>query len=309
MADSIDMNVGMVAPPGPSPAPPAAAPSPAPAAVAAPAAYVPPAAPQAYTPPAPTPPAAPPPAPAPAPQQSGAGAFALDPEQDVAIPDQWGQSATIKAKHLMAAHAEMQQVKATGYDLYLRGMQGDQAAAQEYLRRIAPMAMSRTAPAAHQAPQQQPQQPAIDPQQFKDLKDYVDQQRTAQVRSALEEIVRRPDYSALQLKPGAVDEVLTDVLAYYRQHGGIEPGKVHEIVRARNQREAEYQAQIRAPLESMIGEMGVSDPFRGDTASVYVGQQRPNPVRDPQGWKKYIGAGWAHTLRTARQREASLGLG
>lgn len=236
------------------------------------------------TPPAPVVPASPPtpsaggivggnpPAPPVPPTYTPPATPQYDPADEVIVGDK-----KYTFDQLLQAQAELDKVRASGYDIYEKALKGDASAIQSLMGK-------GTEPTQTPAT---PPQPSIDPNEWGEVKSYISQLRADQTRQAIQTVLTRPEYQALSQRPDAVDFSLNAIRMAWDPNTKLTESLVHHILKDLNQREAAYQDKLVAPYKSQAGDLGVSEPFRGGPPQVTI-TERPDPIRDPNGYKKYL---------------------
>lgn len=271
MSTSIDTNPSFVPPQVEPPAPQVAAPP-----VSA-----------AVTPP---PPAAP-------------AALNLDPNQSVQFTDPMtGQVRTVTGAQLAQAHNEVQQMRASGFDLYQRGVNGDRAAARQYLDLLDQRnrVTQPVAPIQPQTPAQQREDEVhVTKAEWEETRAFVKSEQANRVQGAVQSLLGQPEFASLAIKPNAVRFVVDELIAMHNKGTQLNPVIINQTLARLNNDEKAYQERIAAPYVSRIGEMGIEEPFRGGDTDV-IQLERPHPIKEPEKYAKYVSTGFRHALRQAR---------
>ena len=202
-----------------------------------------------------------------------------------------GRNYEYPLQDLVSAKMEIEKAKASGYDLYSKALSGDVSAARAYLDKLV---ADRAVPDTK--PPETPPQPALPPE-WKEVVEYVQSARAQQVETGIAGMLKDAKYSALSLRPSAVKDVINQLHILSSTNVQITPPVVHSVLKYLNDKEKEYQDHvIKSRGYTEAGSLGVPDPFRGGQPET-LPDKRPDPLKNPNEWKKWVGARWRNELR------------
>lgn len=234
------------------------------------------------------------------PPTSGAPAPSAQREVDLSEVLEWSDGKA-SLQELIAAKRELEKARGSGYDLYAKAMAGDREAAKQYVERYlggSPAQSPPSAPTQSAQPAINPaSQPSLPPD-YEEMRQVYSEIRANQIRNGLGELLKKPDFYNLSLRPGAVDEVIAELNGYYERKVPVTPELVQNVLTIKNRKEKEYQDVLAKRMG--VGELAVSDPFRGGSPEA-INEARPNPFGTPKeqaAYKTWLGRKWSWARQT-----------
>jgi len=200
-----------------------------------------------------------------------------------------GREVSASLKELVEAHKRLSALHGVGVDTYVRALQGDQAARQEILRRIAGQpsvaatpqgASPATIPTAESAVPPPSARPPV-PEGWEEIKQYVEQKRAQDIRQGIAKLLEDKQFTALAVRPDAVDRVIERLTLMHQNGIQITQPVLMNVIAEMNKVEQEVQERIK----SSAGSLGVEEPFRGGSPEIFS-KPRPHPFKEKEAWKK-----------------------